>query len=316
MPSSHDDRFVARLTASLDDRVELAIGTPPSAYDILVAGRPSQAELTGSDRLQALVIPFAGVPERTRLLLATYPDLPVHNLHHNAAPTAEMAMALLLAAAKEVVPGDRALRSGDWTIRYDTHRGLLLEGRTAVILGYGAVGGRIGALCEAFGMRVIGVRRTAVTRGPSIGAEIHPVTKLPELLPQADVLMISLPDTPTTAGLIDAAALALLPEPAVLVNVARGPIVSEDALYERLRQGKLAAGLDVWWRYPEPDEAITGTQPSALSFAELPNVVMSPHRAGHGDQTERLRATHLADSLNAASRGEPIPNRVDVAAGY
>lgn len=315
MPRSHDDRFVEMLTEDLDDGVELFVGAPPPAYDLLVSGRPSEVELTGSDRLQALVIPFAGVPERTRLLLATHPELPVHNLHHNAAPTAEMAMALLLAAAKELVPGDQALRDGDWSIRYDTHRGLLLAGRTAVILGYGAVGRRIGALCEAFGMQVIGVRRTAVAPA-STQAGVCPVEQLPDLLPLADVLVISLPETPATFGLLDAAALALLPEPAVLVNVARGSIIVEDALYERLCEGTLTAGLDVWWRYPESDQAITDTKPSAYPFDELPNVVMSPHRAGHGDQTERLRASHLADSLNAASRGEPIPNRVDMAVGY
>lgn len=315
MPSSHDDAFVAELTRGLDGDVDLTVGGTPPDYDILVAGRPSEEELTGSNRLQALVIPFAGVPERTRLLLTNHPELPVHNLHHNAAPTAEMAMALLLAAAKELVPADRGLRSGDWSIRYDSHRGLLLEGRTALILGFGAVGSRIGALCAAFGMRVVGVRRTA-NAARSDGPEVASVDDLPQLLPSTDALVISLPDTPATRDLIDEQALALLPEPALLVNVARGPIIDEAALYERLQDGHLAAGLDVWWRYPESEQAISETNPSAFPFEELSNVVMSPHRAGHGDQTERLRATHLANSLNAASRGEPIPNRVDISAGY
>jgi phosphoglycerate dehydrogenase-like enzyme len=103
----------------------------------------------------------------------------------------------------------------------------------------------------------------------------------------------------------------------VLVNVGRGPIVDEAALYAALRDGTLyAAGLDVWYNYPADEAARAHTPPSDYPFHELDNVVMSPHRAGSSVETEALRMVHLARLLNAAARGEPMPNRVDLEAGY
>ena len=79
---------------------------------------------------------------------------------------------------------------------------------------------------------------------------------------------------------------------------------------------RIRAGLDVWYNYPESEESRTDTQPSHYSFHELPNVVMTPHLAGHSDRTEMLRASHLAHLLNLASEGAPIPNQVDLEKGY
>jgi phosphoglycerate dehydrogenase-like enzyme len=103
----------------------------------------------------------------------------------------------------------------------------------------------------------------------------------------------------------------------VLVNIGRGRIVAEEALYAALRSGQLhAAGLDVWYSYPPDEAARAHHRPSAHPFHELDNVVMSPHRGGAADETARLRMGALAELLNAAARGEPVPNRVDPEAGY
>ena len=161
--------------------------------------------------------------------------------------------------------------------------------------------------------------------GPPVGApsaarvRARPVAELPSLLPGADVLVICLPLTDETRGLIGGSELALMPERAILVNVGRGPIVDESALYHALRDGTLhAAGLDVWYNYPSDEPGRTSTSPSEYPFHELDNVVMSPHRAGapHTPETESLRMRVLAELLNAAARGEPIPNRVDLDLGY
>ena len=113
--------------------------------------------------------------------------------------------------------------------------------------------------------------------------------------------------------------MALMPERAILVNVGRGPVVNEPALYHALRDGTLhAAGLDVWYNYPNDEPGRTSTNPSEYPFCELDNVVMSPHRAGapNTSETESLRVRALAELLNAAARREPIPNRVDLDLGY
>ncbi len=322
-----DAEALAYLHDLLDADVQLTFGpdVPEGAeYEILVAGRPTREEVVASSRLRTLIIPWAGLPPSTRALMRDFPDVAVHNLHHNAIAAAEMALALLLAAAKFLVPMDRALRHADWRPRYGPNPAVRLGGKTALILGYGAIGQKVGAMCEGLGMHVVGVRRYP---DPAVvGVEVHPPEALPALLPRADVLVITLPHTPETDGLIGAEALARLPSRAVLVNVARGPIVEQAALYEALRDGTLhAAGLDVWYNYPSGKDAGYGaadarahTPPADYPFHELDNLVLSPHRAGglHTDATERDRMEHLARLLNAAARGKTMPNRVDLELGY
>ena len=285
-------------------------------YEVLVAGRPEREHLEASPVLRALIIPFAGLPLETRALLEDFPHLTVHNLHHNADAVAEMAITLMLAAAKSIVPCDRALRRHDWRPRYASNPAILLQGKTVLILGFGAIGKRVAHLCRGLGMDVIATRHGATGAGSE---PVYPPQALRDLLPRADVLIVTLPLTAETEGLIGRAELALLPPSSVLVNVGRGPVVDENALYHALRHGTVhAAGLDVWYAYPSDEDSRMNTPPSALPFHELDNVVMSPHRAGGGGsaEVEEHRMVHLARLLNAAAAGLEIPGRVDMAAGY
>jgi phosphoglycerate dehydrogenase-like enzyme len=248
-----------------------------------------------------------------------FPKIAVHNLHYNALPVAEHAIALLLAAAKVIVPMDRSLRAGDWSPRYQRQPSLMLAGRTALVLGYGAVGQQMGKLCQGLGMNVIAIRRhmESAERVGKDSISCAAIERLHSLLPETDILLVCLPHTPETTGLIGVQELALLPSHAILINVARGPIVDEGALYQALHAGTLfAAGLDVWYSYPGDEAARTHTPPSAYPFHELENVVMSPHRAGHALGSELLRMDCLAKLLNTAERGDPMPNRVNLQAGY
>lgn len=309
----------ARLAALLESDITLTAGeVPPAAeYEVLVDGRPTAALIGASRALRAVVVPWAGVPKQTRELLLAHPHITLHNLHHNAAATAEMAITLMLAAAKALIPLDRALRAGDWRPRYADATSIELGGKTALVLGYGAIGRHVARICLALGMSVIAMRRSSGGAEREDAVEIHPPAALRALLPRADVLFVCLPLTPETAGLLGAAEIALLPARAILVNIGRGPIVDEEALYAALAGGRLgAAGLDVWYRYPEAEAERARTLPSRFPFHELDSVVMSPHRAGDSVETERGRMAALAALLNAAARGEPMPNRVDPARGY
>ncbi len=286
--------------------------------DILISGRPTHAQLAAAPGLRALIIPWAGLPDEARDLMRDFPGITVHNLHHNAAPVAELAVALLLAASKFVLRYDRALRANDWRIRYERSTPtVLLEGRTALILGYGAIGRRVAGICRALGMTTLATRRNLAAPTADGETEVYPAGSLRELLPRAAAVIICLPHTPETDGLLGAAELALLPTGAVLVNIGRGPIVDEKALYEALRDGHLsAAGLDVWYSYPPDAAARADWPPSAYPFHELDNVVMSPHRGGAADETPRLRMAALAEMLNAAAGGGKMGNVVDVGVGY
>ncbi len=290
------------------------------AYQVLVDGRPDRSRLTASPALSTLVIPWAGLPPATRHLLRDFPHIVTCNLHHNAGATAEMGIALLLAAAKFIVPADHGLRANDWSMRYGPNPGMMLAGKTALILGYGAIGQRAARMCHGLGMRVLATRRSITAQAADDVAQVHPPAALRELLPQADALIVCLPHTEETDGLLGVRELATLPPGAVVVNVGRGPIIVERALYEALASGHLrAAGLDVWYNYPGEGEASRrSTPPSAYPFGQLDSVVLSPHRAGAlGEaETERRRMDALAEVLNALAVGESPPGRVDVARGY
>lgn len=289
----------------------------PAEVEVLVAGRPARAQLQACPRLRVLIVPWAGVPDTTRELLRDFPHIAVHNLHHNAAATAEMALALLLAAAKHVLPIDRQFRRHDWTPRYERAQSLLLAAHTALVLGYGQIGRRVARACAALDMTVLATRRRQILPEVLDGVEVHAPGDLPQLLPRAHAVLVTLPLTPDTRGLIGARELAALPPGAIVVNVGRGPVIDEAALYHALRDRRVAAaGLDVWYEYPVEAAARTHTPPAHWPFHELDNVVMSPHRAGDAQGNEAARLAALAELLNAAARGLALPNAVDVLAGY
>ena len=315
--SSFDDEWQSRFRKTLDPTISLTIGDKvpeDPTYDILIGGRPERDHFENCPSCSTLVIPFAGIPAVTRELMRGFPRIAVHNLHHNAAPTAELALALMMAAAKRIVTTDDAMRRNDWQSRRSSEE-LLLEGRSAVILGYGAVGQRVARTCSNLGMQVTVLRRR-VTSDSDGSINVSSIEELDELLPSADVLILALPLTDKTEGLLTKHRLAHLPENAIIVNIARGAIIEEKALYNELKSERIRAGLDVWYQYPKAIEEYADCQPSKYDFGKLRNVVMTPHLGGNSDKTEELRIEHLARLLNTAAQGEPIPNRVDVDAGY
>jgi phosphoglycerate dehydrogenase-like enzyme len=324
---SFDNEWIAQLKSALDPDITLTHGSQlpsPADFSILISGRPEKEHLVASQHLRTLIIPWAGLPEPTRKLMLDHPDIAIHNIHHNSAPAAETAVALMMAAARKTIPIDRSLRTHDWTPRY-TYDGpvpggpLLLSGKTALILGYGAIGQKIASACRGLSMKVLGIKNDIP--GYSDGSvEIYSMDALPNLLPRANVLFVCLPLTPETKGIIGRQQLDLLPDEAIIVNIARGPIIDEKALYTALKspdqKTRLRAGLDVWYNYPKDKDVRANTPPSKYPFHELDNVVMSPHLGGHSDATEKLRIAELADMLNTAAKGEPLPNPVDPHRGY
>ena len=310
------------LYAQLDPQIALITGKElpqPADYQILVNGRPTAEQLDASVALHTLIIPWAGLSVPTGELLRQYPHLAVHNLHYNAVTTAESALMLLMAAAKLILPVERRFREHDWRPRYlSPNPSLMLNGKTALILGYGSIGQHVGKVCRAMGMQVMATRRSLEgSQSDDLHTEIYPAGELHRLLPQANVLIITLPLTPETDSMIGETELRLLPDQAILVNVGRGPIVDQAALFHALKEGRLhSAGLDVWYHYPPDEESRAHTPPADFPFHELENVVMSPHRGGGALEGDLLRMEHLAQMLNLAAQGQALPNRVEPERGY
>ncbi len=310
------------LRTQLAQNIQLTVGEGEEAESdchILVGGRPTPELIAAKKNLRALIVPWTGIPPLTRRLMLDFPHISLHNIHHNSIPVAEMTLSLLLAAAKNVIPYDEALRRGDWSMRYQPPtQSMLLFDKHVLILGYGAIGRLVAQMCQSFGMHIMAVRRNIAARErDGFADEMHPADQLQRLLPRAQAVIVTLPLTPHTEGLIGAYELSLLPVGSILVNIGRAAVVDEAALYEALKSRRLgAAGLDVWYNYPEDEESRTNTLPATFPFWELDNVVLSPHRAGHAAETDTYRMDQLAVLLNAAAKDEQIPNRVDPHEGY
>lgn len=312
------------LAARVDETVKLLWVDPAAVgevepFDVLVSGRPTPDLLAASPTMSRFVIPWAGIPAKVAELLPAYPDVTLHNLHYNAAPVAEYAVTLLLAAAKAIVPFDAALRQGDWGPRYQPAQPVMLSGGTALVVGYGAIGKLVARQCAGLGMTVHALRRSAETVHHDGVATIHPNGALHALLPQTDALMLCLPLTPETERLFGSAELDRLPATATIVNIGRGKLIDEQPLYDALRERRIhAAGLDVWYNYPKSKASRSNTAPANLPFGELDNVVMTPHCSSslRDSADHRLWADSLANLLNQFSVGNFGIDRVDLQRGY
>jgi len=215
--------------------------------------------------------------------------------------TADLTMALLLAATRRVAEGDRLIRSGrEWTWGMGFMLGSGLRGKLLGIVGLGGIGARVAERARAFGIRVAYHSRHEAPAEvvAALAAERMP---LEQLLAEADVVSLHCPLTPETHHLIGAAELAAMKPSAVLVNAARGPVVDERALAESLAAGTIAAaGLDVYEHEPR-------VEPGLL---ELDNVVLAPHLGSATVETRTAMAELAARNAIAAVRGEEPPTPV------
>ncbi len=295
-------------------------GTIPSnnQIEILVAGRPSEEMIKACTRLNIVIIPWAGVPPDTRELMKNYPQVQLFNLHHNATTTAELAVGLLFSAAKSIVSMDSAFRQKDWRPRYEDPFVMRLEEKKALIFGYGEIGSHIGKILTAIGMEVWGIRRS-IEEDYQDQWDVHitGIDSFDELLSDCDVLMVSAPLTRETRGFLDRKRLKMMKPGAVLVNVGRGEIIDEAALYQALKEGQItAAGLDVWYNYPDSEKNRSFTPPSLYPFHKLDNVVLSPHRGGLCNESDELRMKALGKLINKYINGEELPNQINKELGY
>jgi D-3-phosphoglycerate dehydrogenase len=264
--------------------------------DALVLFRPhvSAATLEGVERLLLIARLGVGVDRvdveactGRGILVTTTPD-------GVRRPMAAGAMAFLLALAHRLPELDRHLRDGGWN-RFE-QPGTGLMGRTLGIVGLGNIGRDLAGLASPFGLRIVAA--DPYVSGRIDGVEI---VALDELLAIADFVVVAAPLTPETRHLLDARRLALLRPSAYLINIARGPIVDQQALAALLAERRIAgAALDVFEQEPiESSDPLLG----------LDNVILSPHAVGLTDELLRLSGRSVSESVLAVARGE-IPEHV------
>jgi len=223
---------------------------------------------------------------------------------------AEYVMAALLHREVPLADADRRLRQGEWAYWAGAPERVHGEiaGRTIGLLGFGHIGKAVAVRARAFGMHVHVANRSKVT-APDLVDRYFDLAELAEFWGSADAVVVSVPLTPETTGMVGEAAFAAMRSDAVLINVARGPVVEEKALYEALRTRRIGgAVIDTWYRYPAPDRP--QGSPASLPFHELPNLLMTPHMSGWTSGTIRRRQRTMAENVLRRMRGEACVNVV------
>jgi phosphoglycerate dehydrogenase-like enzyme len=215
-----------------------------------------------------------------------------------AAPIAEHVMAMALALARRLPQRHAALARGEFGMWEPV---ITLDGTVCAIVGYGGIGGATARLMRAFGARIHAVNTSGRTGDPT--EFTGTLADLDRVLAAADVLVLSLPLTRATRGLIGARELALMKPTAILVNVSRAAVIDERALFEHLRdQPEFGAGIDTWWHEPGPDSGFS----TAFPFFDLPNVIGSPHNSGTVDGALQTGARMAAENVRRFLHGQTV----------
>lgn len=217
-----------------------------------------------------------------------------------AQPIAHTAIAALLMLGREFPRWLDAQRERRWEPMRGQDVPRDLAGQTAVIVGLGHIGKEIARLARALGLKVIGVRRSALAPDDPVD-ELCPPERLTEIAPRANWLVLACPLTEETRGMVDAALLARLPEGARLINIARGEIVNESALIEALRARRLAgAYLDVFGQEPLPQDS---------PLWDLPNVLLTPHNSSAAAGNDGRIFEIFLENLGRIARNESLLNQ-------
>jgi phosphoglycerate dehydrogenase-like enzyme len=234
-------------------------------------------------------VDFSALPDR--LMLAG-------NAGAYAVPMAEHVLAMTLALAKRLPQRHAALARGEWRMWEPL---LTLDGMVCGILGLGGIGTATARLMRALGARIHAINTSGRTSEPA--DVIGTLADLDSLLTAADVLVMALPLTKATRGLIGARELGLMKPTAILVNVSRGAILDERALYEHLRDHPgFCAGIDAWWQEPGPGAPFVAGYP----FFDLPNVIGSPHNSGIVAGALQTGARCAAENVLRFLTGGPV----------
>ncbi len=300
LDAAHEIHLLPDTLATTADRATYA------AADVIIGGKYN-ASFPYPAKLALYHGPGAGVDA---IDITTLPaGAALCNCFGHEHAIAEYVMAAVLLHRIALPKADADLRRGIWTYQASAADTAHQEvhGSTIGLLGFGHIGREIAARARAFGMHVHVANRSPVSHEHVDRA--WGLAKLPDFLASADFIVTSLPLLPETTGLIDAAALAAMRPGAVLINVGRGGVVDEAALYQALVEKRIGgAVIDTWYQYP-PAPGVA-TQPSRLPFHELPNIVMTPHMSGWTTGTIARRRAVMADNINRLVRGEPLVNQL------
>jgi phosphoglycerate dehydrogenase-like enzyme len=292
----------------LSDILEKADDRKAYAAADVVVGTKYDASLPRPECLRLFHVPGAGYDA---VDLAALPkSAVVCNCFGHEQAIAEYVMAALLSRHVPLIDADRRLRNRDWAYwagAPERAHGEIV-GKTIGLLGFGHIGKAIAVRAKAFEMNVHVANRSRITPSQLVDRAFT-LDDLGEFWGTADFIVVSVPLTAETQGIVGADAFAAMRPNAVILNVGRGPTIDEKALYDALHGERIAGAIiDTWYRYPMPGQA--EVLPSALPFHELPNLIMTPHMSGWTHGTIRRRQMMIANNVMRRARGEACANVV------
>lgn len=297
-----------------DGRADLLAMLPQA--DALIGGDLLGGWPTGL-KLGLYQIPYTGCDWVSEEQLPT--GCRLCNTYEHETAIAEYILLNLLEWQIDMAEIDRDFRARQWHVGWPTHDGHgELRGKTVGIVGYGHIGREVAMRCASFGVRVIGVARSEKTTPAELdwlgvcdgagAADLH------RLYAESDYIVVCCLLSEQTRGMVNSGGFSRMRDDAVLINVARGPVVDEQALYDALSNNAIrGATIDVWYNYPESGKP--HPQPSNFPLLELDNIRVSPHNSGSTRETSDRRWASVIDNLNRFVRGDELRNVVFTGTG-
>ncbi len=285
--------------------------------EVVIGGIFSKEDLEKAKKIKLIQIPFAGVDKLDFNLFKNYPDLFICNIHANKNAVAEHAFALILALAKNIVINDRDLRAGRWHGFSTKEPTVQLQGKSLGIIGLGSIGWEIAKIGHALGMKVFALKRNIKEKDlkkKDILEFLGEKEDLKKVIKESDFIVVAVPLTGETSGFIGEKELQLM-KGKYLINISRGAVINEEALFKSLKECHLAgAAIDTWYQYPSSEQK--EVLPGKYDFQKLNNVVMSPHAAGYTDRALEDNIKSVFDNIVKIYYGEEPENQIDIELEY
>jgi phosphoglycerate dehydrogenase-like enzyme len=298
-----------------DEILELA-----PAADLIVGWRPTPELLERAINLKVIINPGVGVQDHIRQYKDLYKTrgITLLNGHGNTYFTAQHAVALLLSLTNRIILHHHWMTQGLWRRGDEFAKSVPLKNRRIGLLGYGAVNQKVHKFIAGFDVDFSILKRswkgneTLVT-----SAKKYVPSELESFLTEVDILIIAVPQTDETDGMIGERELELLGSNALIINIARGAVIDEKALYEALSKNLIAgAAIDVWYEYQPKEDSAGKKFPFHYPFHQLENVVLSPHR-GASPMDDLERWNEVIENIRCfTEEDDDFINVVDLDRGY
>ena len=280
--------------------------------EVVIGGAFNKEDLEQAKKLKLIQIPFAGVDKLNFGLYKNYPEIFICNIHANKNAVAEHVFALILALAKNIVTNDRDLRLGKWHGFSTKEPTVQLQGKSLGIIGLGSIGWEIAKVGRTLGMKVFALKRKIEEKDlekKNILEFLGEKKDLEKVIKESDFIVVAVPLTRETKGLIGKKELKLM-KGKYLINISRGVVTDEKALFESLKEGILAgAMIDTWYQYPTFKQK--EISPSKYDFPKLDNIVMSPHIAGYTDRALEENIESVFENIVKIYYGEEPENQIN-----